>query len=270
LRCLWCHSPESICPKPEIVWYQNRCVQCGRCVKACPEGLRTFERYAPEGIDRDACKRCGRCVEACPQNALEMKGGRTTAGEVADEARRLLPFFRRSGGGVTLTGGEPTLQADFSHAVLALCRAEGIHTAIETCGLAPWESLRRLAGVTDLFLYDLKHGKEEMHRRLTGVSISRIVENLERLAGSGAQVIVRVPVIPGCNDSPEVIRLIGHRAREAAVNRITLLPFNPSAGGKYSWLQRRYALDGVKRQTDAEMRFLEDLLRKEGLTVVPA
>jgi pyruvate formate lyase activating enzyme len=268
LRCLWCHSPESICPRPEVVWYETRCNGCGACVKVCPEGLRSFEHLAPEGLNRDACRRCGLCIEACPQQALEMKGRVMTAGEVCDEAKRLAPFFRRSGGGITLTGGEPTLQADFSYAILALCRAEGIHTAMETTGFTPWERLRRLAAVTDLFLYDLKHADEAMHRRLTGVPLTRIHENLRRLMAAGAQVVVRVPVIPGCNGSPEVVRLIGRQARRMGAAHISLLPFNPSAAGKYAWLQKPYPLGNTKRQGDEEMRRLEEVVRAEGLTVV--
>jgi pyruvate formate lyase activating enzyme len=270
LRCVWCHSPESICPKPEVVWYEARCAQCGVCVEVCPEGIRSFERFPSNGHERDACRRCGLCIEACENNALEMKGRTMTAGEIADEAKRLKLFFRRSGGGITLTGGEPTLQAEFAYAVLTLCRAEDIHTAMETTGFTTWERLQRLATVTDLFLYDLKHSDDEMHRQFTGVPLTRICENLQRLVEIGAQVIVRVPVIPGYNGSPDTIRRIGRRAHEAGASRISLLPFNPSASGKYSWLQKPYPLDGTKRQSDEEMHALEELLREEGLNVVPS
>jgi pyruvate formate lyase activating enzyme len=192
-----------------------------------------------------------------------------TAGEIADKARRLVLFFRRSGGGVTLTGGEPTLQAEFAYAILALCRESGIHTAMETCGFTTWERLRRLATVTDLFLYDLKHADEQAHWDVAGVPLARICENLRRLIESGANVVVRVPVIPGCNGDPATIRAIGQRAREAGAQEIALLPFNPAAAGKYAWLGREYPLAGTKRQSDDEMRDLAGLLRDEGLTVVP-
>ncbi|MBI3911672.1 MAG: glycyl-radical enzyme activating protein [Armatimonadetes bacterium] len=270
LRCVWCHSPESVCPRPEVVWYEVRCDRCGACVDVCPEGIRTFERLLPEGHDRDACRRCGLCIQACPKNALEMKGRPVSAGEVFDEARRLKPFFHRSGGGITLTGGEPALQAEFTYAILALCRAEGIHTAMETTGFTTWERLSRLATVTDLFLYDLKHADDAAHREFTGVPLARISDNLRRLVEIGAQVIVRVPVIPGYNGSPETMRRIGRRARQAGAVNISLLPFNPSASGKYSWLQKPFPLDGTKRQSDVEMRSLENLLQEEGLTIVPS
>ncbi len=270
LRCVWCHSPESVCREPEVVRYESRCKTCGACVAACPVGIRSMASTLPSDVDREACLRCGKCVDVCHHGALEMKGADTTAGDVVDRAVRLAPFFSRSGGGVTLTGGEPTLQWEFAHAILALCQAEGIHTAVETTGMTPWRRLREIATVTDLFLYDVKHAQEDAHREYTGVSLEPILDNLRRLREMDADVIVRVPVIPGCNGSPDTIRGIGQHAQAADVSRISLLPFNPTASGKYSWLQRDYPLAGVKRQTPDEMEFLEHLLREDGLEVLRA
>ncbi len=270
LRCEWCHSPESVSPKPEVVWYGQRCEECGACVDECPQGLRSFDPMANAEMDRSACLRCGKCVDACQHEALEMKGYTATAGEIADRANRLQPFFTRSGGGITLTGGEPMLQYGFAYAVMSLCRSLGIHTAMETTGMTTWDRLGHLAWVTDLFLYDLKHSDESAHQELTGGRLEVICANLTRLRALGADVIVRVPVIPGYNGSPDNIRGIARRARDAGVKKITLLPFNPSASGKYAWLQRGYPLDGVTRQSDDEMATLEALAEEEGLTVVPA
>ncbi|MBM3217016.1 glycyl-radical enzyme activating protein, partial [Candidatus Poribacteria bacterium] len=238
LRCVWCHSPESVSPRPEVVWYEARCVRCGACAEACPIDLRTPEPILPADRDREACLRCGKCLDACEHDALEMKGYTTTAGDVVDEARALKPFFRRTGGGITLTGGEPTLQPEFAYSVLALCRDEGVHTAIETTGVTTWVRLERLATVTDLFLYDLKHADGEKHISFTGVPLTHVTENLTRLIDGGADVIVRVPVIPGYNGGAEDIQNIGRLARSLGAQRISLLPFNPSASGKYSWLQK--------------------------------
>ncbi|MBT5534778.1 glycyl-radical enzyme activating protein, partial [Candidatus Poribacteria bacterium] len=268
--CLWCHSPESVCATREVVRYETRCQECGACVEACPIGLRSIVPTLPRHLDRDACQRCGACIDACAHGALEMKGHTATAGEIADRASRLAPFFKRSGGGITLTGGEPTLQWEFAQAVLGLCEADGIHTAVETTGMTPWRRLRLIAAVTDLFLYDLKHSDEDAHRQYTGVSLEPILANLRNLLEMDAEVLVRVPVIPGCNGSPDTIRGIGRHALEAGAERISLLPFNPSASGKYSWLQREYPLEGVKRQGEDEMLFLEHLLRTDGLEVVRA
>ena len=267
LRCLWCHSPESQPGYPEVVWYSSRCKRCGACIDVCPQHLRGFEEH--QAADR-ACLLCGECVKACKNGALEIKGQSATAGALVDEAVRLLPFFRASGGGVTLTGGEPLFQSRFSSAIAALCRERGIHVAVETSGYAPWPSLLRLAALTDLFLYDLKQADDALHRAHTGASNRRILANLGRLIEHGAEVVVRVPVIPGYNGSPEAIAAIARAAAGRGVEAITLLPYNPCAPGKYSWLRRPYPLEGVQPQSPEEIVVLEDVARAEGLRVAPA
>lgn len=266
LGCIWCHSPESVCPRPEVVWYQTRCAKCGKCIEICPLGLRSNDPNDPR--DRSGCRLCEKCVRNCPKGALEVKGKVVSAGEMAEHAERLLPFFKRSGGGITLTGGEPMLQPSFSHAVMQLCRHKGIHTAMETCGYGPWKALQKLAPVTDLILFDLKHHDEKMHLRYTGVPSKPILANLARLLKSGSDVVVRVPLIPGCNDSASDVTSIGRRALELGATRISLLPFNPASAGKYSWLHRPYPLPGAKRQSDQRVHELEDVLRGQGLQVV--
>ncbi|HUT35981.1 MAG TPA: glycyl-radical enzyme activating protein [Planctomycetota bacterium] len=268
LRCAWCHSPESIAPEPEIAWYEVRCRRCGQCAAVCTGGLPAWFEQTMQ--HRARCERCGACVEACPAEALEWKGVETTAGEIADAAERLKPFFARSGGGVTLTGGEPTLQLDFALAIAALCRERGIHVAVETCGCTGWDRLERLAATTDLFLYDLKDADPERHKRNCGVELAPIADNLRRLVARGADVIVRVPLIPGCNDSPADVAAIARLARDCGARRITLLPFNPAASGKYSWLRRPYPLPDARRQSDEALRGLEAIVVEAGLAIVPA
>jgi len=285
LRCRWCHSPESIRPEPEVVWYEMRCQRCGACAKVCREKLPPWPEQGPD--ERARCRQggsgilplrvqaagsrfyCGRCVAACPAEALEVKGFERTAGEIADEAERLKPFFRRTGGGITLTGGEPTFQPDFAFAVASLCRERGIHVAIETCGCTSWERLDRLAEATDLFLYDLKDADPARHRENCGVDLRPILENLARLVARKAEVIVRVPLIPGCNASPGDVAAIARAARACGATRMSLLPFNPAAAGKYAWMRRPYPLAGARRQSDAELRALEAVVCEAGLFVVP-
>jgi len=191
-----------------------------------------------------------------------------TAGDILDHALQLLPFFDRSGGGVTLTGGEPTYQVEFSSAVLQLCRKEGIHTAVETCGYTRWENLERFIPVTDLFLYDLKHIDEEKHLRYTGASNVVILDNLRRLVSGGSEVILRLPLIPGHNDSPGYITEVARTASEIGVRRVSLLPFNPASAGKYSWLHRAYPLGDVKVQGGEHLGELRRILEDGGLEVV--
>jgi len=266
LSCIWCHSPESISPEPQVVWYGNRCAGCGRCIEACPENLRTFEPV--DGADRSGCRLCGACIGACPNSALEVKGYDVTAGDIIQHALQLVPFFRRSGGGVTLTGGEPTYQVEFSSAVLQLCREEEIHTAVETCGYAGWERLERLVPVTDLFLYDLKHIDEDKHLSYTGGSNVVILDNLRRLVRGGSEVILRLPLIPGHNDSPGYITRVARTASEMGIRRVSLLPFNPASAGKYSWIHRAYPLGDVKVQGAERLGELRRILEDGGLEVV--
>ena len=268
LRCDWCHSPDSQRFEPEIAWYASRCSKCGRCVEACPEGLRGFDRLAEEA--RVRCTLCGRCVNICPCGALSVRGYETTAGDMAVEAAKLKPFFKRTGGGVTLTGGEPTAQADFAFAVAALCRAEGVHVAMETCGHASWETFERLAPVVDLFLYDVKHVADDLHRKHTGVPAERILANLERLVIAGESVVARVPLVPGFNDSDDAIRRIAGRLHDLGVVEITLLPFNPATSGKYSWIRRESPWAHGRKQSAERVASLEGVARGAGLTVVPA
>jgi len=267
LGCLWCHSPESMRLQPEVAWYELRCQACGTCATVCPEKLVPWFKQSPE--HRIRCRQCGECVIACPADALELKGYETTAGDVADQAQRLKPFFLRSGGGITLTGGEPTLQPDFAYALAALCRQRDIHVAVETCGCAPWDCLDRLADVIGLFLFDLKDASPARHKRHTGVDLAPILDNLQRLVARGADVVVRVPVIPGCNGSPADIAAIARLARDRGVSRISLLPFNPAAPGKYAWLRQSFPLTDARRQSDDEMQALEAVVREAGLTVLP-
>ncbi len=278
LHCVWCHSPESVSPRPEVVWYETRCVRCGKCAEVCPEGLRGLTPIPPPSaeavsvpdVDVSPCRLCSRCVDACDRSALEIKGYSATAGRMVDEAVRLKPFFRRSGGGVTLSGGEPMLQPAFSYAIAALCQAADIHVALETTGHVHWARLKPMTRVVKLFLYDLKYADDAKHRAFMGVSNRLILANLARVTATGAEMIVRVPVIPGHNDSPEEIRAIARAAHDRGVTQITLLPYNPAAPGKYAWLRRPYPLAGTEKQSAEAMRALERIVEDEGLRVVAA
>jgi pyruvate formate lyase activating enzyme len=268
LRCTWCHSPESQSFSPEVVWYETRCARCGRCVEACPEGIRSLGLIDEQ--DRARCRLCGVCVEVCPNGALEITGRKVEAGAIADEAVRLQPFFRRTGGGVTLTGGEPAAQPEFSFAVASLCQSADIHTAMETCGLVEWGVLERLAEAVDLFLYDVKHADPGIHEQYTGAPNDLILANLGRLAKAGAEVIARVPLIPAINDDPETVRAIARCVADLGVSRVTLLPFNPATPGKYSWVRRQAPLEGAGRQTAEHLARLQRAVEGEGAQVVRA
>ncbi len=239
LSCKWCHSPESQESAPELILIPDRCVMCGGCAAACPEGAHSLTGGAHE-ILRSRCTVCGACVEQCPQGALAVKGYRVPASLVVARAMRMKPFFDRSGGGVTLTGGEPAQQVDFAEAVLRDCRARGIHTAMETSGACSREHLERLMCHVDLLIYDLKLLDDEQHRRWTGGSNEQVLDNASRLRDRNVEF--RLPLIPGITDAPQNLQAVLSFLRNIGSTRLAVLPYNLSAGAKYEWLGRPYEL----------------------------
>jgi pyruvate formate lyase activating enzyme len=205
LRCAWCHNPESQARKPEMAYRENKCIRCGRCVEACPRGALVMEEKVIRNTER--CDACGQCADACLQEAMERIGYEVTAGEVARIVDMDKPFYDESGGGVTLTGGEPTAQAEFLFELSGELRRRGIHIALETCGYFDKKLVDRLVESVDLFLFDVKHLSDRRHKRATGTGNRRILDNfisiLER-AGE-ERVIPRIPVIPGFNSDAESI-----------------------------------------------------------------
>jgi pyruvate formate lyase activating enzyme len=244
LACRWCHSPESRSPEPEVILVRDRCALCGQCAAVCPRGVHEIGATG-HTLARERCVVCGRCIAECPAGALAIKGERVPAEVVVAKAERLRPFFEHSGGGVTLTGGEVTAQADFAEAILAGCRERGIHTAIETCGACPWDRLERLLAHTDLVLYDLKLIDDEALRRWTGASSVPILDNAARLDGRNARI--RVPLIPGITDTDGNLRAIFGFMSDAGLRCVDLLPFNPSAAAKYEWLGLDYGIEGERQ-----------------------
>lgn len=201
LRCLWCHNPEGLSRQPSLMFYKNRCTACGRCLAQCPARSRM-----PDGtiaLDRTKCTLCGQCVQLCLQNANERMGKTCTAEEVFEEVMQDRIFYESSGGGITLSGGEPSMQPDFALALLTMAKEAGIGRAMETCGIGSREFYEAAAACQTVFLYDLKCMDSARHRALTGVENGRILENLQNLFRLGADVILRIPLIPGCNDSTE-------------------------------------------------------------------
>ena len=236
LRCAWCANPESQQPGPQIAWFENLCAGCGRCAEACPRGAVRMEEGRPR-TDRRVCAACGACAAACSRGARRLLGREVTVAEVTAEVRRDAPFFRRSGGGVTFSGGEPLAQAAFLLECLRRCRRLGYHTAVETCGQARWDDLREAAALAGLFLYDLKQLDTRRHEQLTGLGNELVLENLGRLLETGAEVVVRVPVVPGANDDRESLAaLAAFVARHPRLRRVDLLPCHPLGAHKYAAL----------------------------------
>ena len=202
LRCIWCSNPESQRMGKEIACFEARCVSCGYCSQVCPKGL--VEDKPPfEITDRDKCDLCGICVKECCTGAKDVIGDDHTSEELFQEIMKDKSFYDSSGGGVTFSGGEPLMQHDFLKETLEKCKEEGLHTVIETSGMTETEKIKDIAGLLDLMFYDVKHMDDEIHREVTGVSNSQILKNLAELAKIHDNIIVRIPVIPGINDSEE-------------------------------------------------------------------
>jgi|TARA_B100001964_G_scaffold200375_1_gene227305 pyruvate formate lyase activating enzyme len=207
LRCQWCHNPEGISPRQQLSFLQDKCVDCGFCFEACPEGAH-HRVNGQHAIDRQACAVCGRCTEKCRSQGLEIVGREATVAEIIGEVLRDLPFYETSDGGMTLSGGEPLLQVEFCAALLQAGREAGLHCVVETCGHSPWERYERVLPWLDMVLFDLKETDPDRHVRYTGVDNKLILANLYRLHEAGATILLRLPIVPGMNDRAAHFRAI--------------------------------------------------------------
>ena len=238
LRCVWCHNPEGIAAEREIVVLETRCIACAECRRAC----RLTDEQPGEGplpASPASCDLCGRCVEACPTQARQIIGKEMTVDQVLRVVLEDRLFYEESGGGVTFSGGEPLLQADFLRQALAACKDHGLKTAVDTCGLAAWEQLASVVPLADLFLFDVKFASDAKHRQYTGVSNQLILSNLRRLAQVHASIWIRVPLIPGLNDDPaELEAIAGLAGSFPSVRQVNLLPFHRTGMAKARRLGR--------------------------------
>ena len=243
LDCTWCHNPESKSQKPEIMYNARLCIECGLCEKACDKGCHSFS----EGVhifNREACISCGACSDACRSKALECAGYKADADEIIKDVMRDKEFYDTSGGGITLSGGEPMLQFSFAKEILTKAKEKGLHTCIETCGYAPREHFEKIAPYVDIFLYDYKLTDENEHIKYTGVSNKKIIENLYYLDSLGKSIILRCPIIPNINDNAVHFRGIADIANALrGVTEINIEPYHPLGKSKAEQLGKTYTVD---------------------------
>ena len=268
LSCLWCHNPESQAFEPRLLFQQDRCIVCLACVPACPE---VAVSASPEGILTDAalCVGAGRCADVCPSGAREMCGKRVNVGEAARQILKERVFFEQSGGGVTLTGGEPLSQPEFTIALLRWCKSREIHTALDTSGFASPSLIKETAPFTDLFLYDVKVMDPDKHRELTGIDNDIILSNVSRLSEAGAAIWARMPFIPGLNSDEKNIRSAGKFLSALnSVRQINLLPYHSAAEDKHGRWKMKFDLRGLRPPTENSLRNAAATLEGFGLRVL--
>jgi len=265
LRCVWCHNPESQDPRPVLAQFPRNCIGCLKCLDNCPQGALS---KGPEKIeiDRDKCANCGACARECYAEALVLHGREATVDEVLAEVEKDRPFYDNSGGGMTLSGGEPLMQADFCEALLRAAHERGLHCALDTCGFVPWERFERVLPYVDLVLYDVKSVDPEEHRRATAQDNELILGNLRRLASTGVAIQVRVPVVPGHNASVEAADAIARMLSDLPnPPPVELLKYHRLGEGKYETLGLVCPEVITDPPSDGQMQELREAVEKYGL-----
>ncbi|HHU04952.1 MAG TPA: glycyl-radical enzyme activating protein [Clostridiales bacterium] len=269
LRCLWCQNPESVTLEPKLFFIAEKCIGCGRCVAACPKGAITIVD-GKAVTDRSKCTVCGECVKVCPTDAREIVGETKTAGEVVKRVRQDELFYKTSGGGVTLSGGEVLMQPEFAYAILKLCKDAGLHTAIETCGFAKWEVFSKILEYTDLVLYDFKHMDSAKHKEGTGVGNELILENAIKVYHEAKKpMAARVPTITGYNDSKENMDALARFIVENLGKdvKVHLLPYHHLGESKTERMEQEVTFT-TDVPTDEHMEELRALIASYGLNAV--
>ncbi|MDM7999895.1 MAG: glycyl-radical enzyme activating protein [Dehalococcoidia bacterium] len=263
LRCRWCSNPESWNMYQELAVNDLRCTRCGRCEKVCPVNAITIDQSGRK-LDRGLCNRCLECADVCPTGALAVTGQWMTVDDVMHEVAADALFYQNSGGGVTLSGGDPLQQPEFAVDLLKACKERGFHTAIETSGYAEWSILESLLEYTDLVLYDIKHMDAAQHRDGTGKTNQVILENA-RKAAAKRRLWVRLPLIPGYNDSEENLRATAMFAKEIGAAKVSILPYHTWGVPKFAKLGRRFAMEGVPIPTNEHVEDCRKVVEAAGL-----
>ena len=267
LRCIWCHNPEGISPKPEIVFFGNKCIGCKRCFEACSTGALRLEGDV-RVYEEERCVLCGQCVDVCYAEAQVMEGRPITVEDALVEIEKDRPFYDNSGGGMTISGGVPLAQKAFVKELLRRCKERGIHTALDTCGFAPWSDIKQVMPFVDLILFDIKAMDPGEHKKFTGVDNLLILENLHKLAREEPVLWIRIPVVPGCNDTKRNMEAMAAFLQDFKnIRYVELLPYHRLAESKYKRMNQHYSLEDTRPPIEEKMQALEACLKRHGLPV---
>jgi pyruvate formate lyase activating enzyme len=265
LHCLWCSTPESQKAEPEIAIYPSKCTHCGECVPVCPLNAINLTNETIS-INRSLCNNCGKCAQVCYPEAIKLLGQPMTIEELLEEAKKDIIFYKHSGGGVTISGGEPLLDSAFTVKLLRAFKEEGISVGVDTCGHVPWENIEQVLPHIDFFLWDIKHMNPEKHRKLTGVSNKLILSNIRSVSERNIPLYIRVAVIPGYNDSEENIRATCEFAQAlSSVVEVGLLPLHHLGKARYDSLNRAYPVANIPFVPDSVLQNMKRLVESYGL-----
>ena len=256
LRCVWCHNPEGISPRSELGYFSHKCVGCAECAEVCPVGAH---KVTPSGhfYDRESCISCGRCAEACAFDALAFYGKEMTVEELLPTLLEDKAFYDKSGGGVTLSGGECLTEADFCAELLAALKKEGVNTAVDTCGALSRSAIDKVLPYTDVFLYDVKAFDSEVHKICTGMGNENIIDNLRYIDSCQKAIEIRIPYVPGLNDT-QMEKIASLLKELKNIVKVRVLPYHNYAGSKYSALGMKNTLP-ERLPSDEEIRVAEEL-----------
>lgn len=265
LKCVWCHNPEGISPKSELAYYAHKCISCGECASVCMGGAHklTEKRHI---FDRTLCKGCGKCIDKCYSEALLYYGKKMSVCDILSVVLEDVEFYSESGGGVTLSGGECLMQADFCAELLKCLKQENIHTAVDTCGFVSRDAIDRVLPYTDIFLYDIKAIDEDVHKKCTGQSNRIILDNLKYIDGLGKKTEIRIPYVPDYNDD-QIERMAEFLGRLKNITKVRVLPYHNYAGSKYDSLGMENTLP-ITAPTDMEIKGVKEIFKNYDIAVV--
>jgi len=268
LRCLWCSNPEGQLEERELGFSETKCNGCGLCFDACPLHAISPKDGIPV-IDSAKCDLCGQCVHACPSEALHIYGDIWTLSQVMDAIENDRHIYRKSGGGITCTGGEPLLQAAFVHRLLAGCREVGIHTALETCGYADEAAFLKTLSLVDCLFFDLKHLNSHRHKKLTGKDNAIILRNLRTASSLFSEtekvLVIRQVIVPGLNDENNIRALAELAGALPHLNMIELLPYHAYGLHKYRTLAREYPLQDLEPPSEDRLVEYKNVVERQGI-----
>ncbi|MBS3943404.1 MAG: glycyl-radical enzyme activating protein [Dethiobacter sp.] len=267
LKCWWCHNPEGISFKQELIVHHKKCIGCGSCAQVCAYNAISLGRSI-NSVDRKRCVLCLKCAEECPAAAIEPAGARMTAEQVFHEAAKDKVFFDQSGGGVTISGGEPLFQPEFLYTLILNLKKAGISVAVDTAGYARWSDLALVSPLTDLFLFDLKLMDGRLSRKYTGRSNKLVLENLNKLARAHGNIQIRIPLIPGINDDQDNLESIGRHVRDLGLKQASIHPYHHTGVAKYEKIGCSYKLPQIEAPVPEAINRAKDCLEQYGLTII--